>query len=477
MLLLAFSPLLSSFALGPNELAVLYNETEDESRLLAMMYARLHDIPEVNLVAVSVPASERGGVPEAITCETFNRDIYEPACATIRERGFSRQILAWAYSCHFPARVTETTNSLAQGVPRDLSLTGITFLRGKWPSDRTYVSRPQGPSLYTGALSTNAAAIAQAKTRSLDQHAADSLSQMPLPSMMLAYVGKRGTSFQTAAYAMRRAATATGTRPKGVVWFAQNDDIRSRCRSWFVQPVADRINARTAETGVSAVVSTNQPTALNGPLVGYMTGARSVMLPTNLLAAGSYADHLTSFGAAFWTDSQMKISRWTEAGAAASSGAVTEPYAIAAKFVSPWIFEQLLDGATYLEAIYGSVRSPIQLLPIGDPLCAPWAPKVKPEIRRTISARSGAATLDFEAFFTPPADDLRFRTGTFGDPVFLWYLDGRCIAVDRKEIRLPRDRRLRGKHVLRLVVRYSYGDLKCQGFSDIQIQEPEGTSL
>ncbi|MGN0843994.1 MAG: hypothetical protein ACI4QT_02085 [Kiritimatiellia bacterium] len=476
MLLLAFAPFLSAYALGPNELAVLYNEAEDESRLMAMMYARLYDIPEVNLVAVSIPPNERGEVPEAITCETFNRSIYEPACETIRERGLSPQILAWAYSCRFPARVTETTNSLAKGLPKDLSLTGITFLRGKWPEIPPNGARPQHPTLYTGALSTNAVAIAQAKTRSLDQHAADLLSQMPLPSMVLAYTGKRGTSFQTAAYAMRRSAFATGTHPKGVVWFAQNNDIRSRCRSSFVQTVADRINARTAETGVSAVVSTNQPTASDGPLVGYMTGARTVTLPANLLAAGSYADHLTSFGAAFWTDSQMKISRWMEAGAAASSGTVTEPYATPVKFVSPWIFEQLLDGATYLEAVYGSVRSPLQLLPIGDPLCAPWAPKVKPEIRRVASARSGSATLDFEAFFTPPANDPKFHADSFGGPVFLWYLDGRCIAVDRKSVRLPRDKSLRGKHELRLVVRYSYGDLKCQGFSDIPIQEPEGTS-
>ena len=60
-------------------------------------------------------------------------------------------------------------------------------------------------------------------------------------------------------------------------------------------------------------------------------------------------------------------------GAAGASGTVAEPYAIAAKFPSPFIHVHYVRGASMVEAFYQSVSGPYQLLIVGDPLCRPWS--------------------------------------------------------------------------------------------------------
>jgi len=70
---------------------------------------------------------------------------------------------------------------------------------------------------------------------------------------------------------------------------------------------------------------------------------------------------------------QTPISAFIRAGAGGSSGTVTEPYAVQAKFPTPFIHLYYAQGATLAEAFYQSVAGPYQLLIIGDPVCRPWA--------------------------------------------------------------------------------------------------------
>ncbi|MBM79227.1 MAG: hypothetical protein CMJ78_01380 [Planctomycetaceae bacterium] len=67
------------------------------------------------------------------------------------------------------------------------------------------------------------------------------------------------------------------------------------------------------------------------------------------------------------------MSEFLKFGAAGSSGTVTEPYAISAKFPSPFIHVHYSAGGCLAEAFYQSVSGPYQLLIVGDPLCQPWA--------------------------------------------------------------------------------------------------------
>jgi hypothetical protein len=87
---------------------------------------------------------------------------------------------------------------------------------------------------------------------------------------------------------------------------------------------------------------------------------------------GSIADNLTSLGGAMTANAQTKATEFLRFGAAASSGAVTEPYTIPNKFPHPRIHVHYVDGLTAAEAFYSSVLCPYQLLIVGDPLCQPY---------------------------------------------------------------------------------------------------------
>ena len=62
---------------------------------------------------------------------------------------------------------------------------------------------------------------------------------------------------------------------------------------------------------------------------GVAEGRASLRVRYTHAVAGGLAEHLTSFGATFGTDTgQTKISEWIRAGFGASTGTITEPYAI-----------------------------------------------------------------------------------------------------------------------------------------------------
>ena len=124
-----------SSALGPHEVALVVNDASMDSILLAQTYARLRAIPPCNVVRVSVPPAADGSVPAAMTRADFERLVFAPASRTLEERGIAPQILAWVYSCGFPARVAASEEGLAAPGPADLSIAGATFVRCDWPAD------------------------------------------------------------------------------------------------------------------------------------------------------------------------------------------------------------------------------------------------------------------------------------------------------------------------------------------------------
>jgi hypothetical protein len=89
---------------------------------------------------------------------------------------------------------------------------------------------------------------------------------------------------------------------------------------------------------------------------------------------GAICENLTSYGGIFTPSAgQTPLSEFLRFGAAGSSGTVIEPYAIPAKYPHAAIQVHYARGASLAEAFYQSVRSPYQLLVVGDPLCQPWA--------------------------------------------------------------------------------------------------------
>lgn len=452
-----------SRAIGPHETALVVNGESVESVVLGAVWARLRSVPQSNVVRVSIPPGPDGRPPEAITAEDFRLRILEPVSEALESRGVSGQILAWVYSCGIPARVTESKSGLARPSTNDLSLAGATFLRGHVPEKGHVAMAEYASPLYAGPDAsftedgTNVVASGfSGPALSFDRRRNELLDHMPLPSFMLAWTGSRGLSLEAAVAAVERAAAADCTSPTGTVAFVRRAGVRDRARSWQYGMVADSLEAMSR--GVYGVVSDSAPKAGDGPLLGYMTGAVSVS-PLPELAPGAYADHFTSFAAAFTHPTQMKATRWLDAGAAFSSGTVCEPFAIWAKFPTAWIFPRLVSGATAMEAFYASVRCPLQILPIGDPLCAPWAPRISPAIEPDDDASApfrGPVRLHASIPGCAPDDSTEVR--------FFWYVDDRFVGTG-PTLFWDAGAEAPGAHEVRLVARLQEEPERPQGFA------------
>ena len=443
---LAFCAAVAS-AIGSHELVLVVNDASLDSILLGQVYQRLRSIPASNVVRLSIPTNVYDGVSTDISPEDFSRYVWEPMNAAIAEAGIGPQALAVAYSCGFPTRVTTKPA---------MSITGLTFTRNRIPNADAIGSGRHASELFAGPSSAGAPAEPSA---TFDQMRNRLLEAMPLPAMMLAFTGQRGISVREAIAALERAAAADYASPSGTVFFAVNDDVRSTCRHWQYEGAA----AALRELGGLAVVSTNPPAAADFPLVGFMTGARAVATDALRLAPGAFADNLTSFGAAFDQAAHTKATTWLKDGAAFSAGTVEEPYAIWAKFPSAWVFVHARAGCAAIESFYQSVLSPLQILPVGDPLSKPWAPRIDPVIASVEGDLSGTVELRAEVRDEDPAVFFRFT----------WLVDGRQAATGRTFVWNTRGA-ADGEHVVRVVVRRQLESVRHQGFAERRVVVANG---
>ncbi|MFP4027237.1 MAG: TPR end-of-group domain-containing protein [Candidatus Brocadiia bacterium] len=198
-----------------------------------------------------------------------------------------------------------------------------------------------------------------------------------LISTMLAHVSKKTNTLNESLRCLRRSVQADGSRPEGTIYFMRNRDIRSITREWAFRSVVRHLE----KIGVNAEIEESVLPKNRSDVMGAMVGkakfnwekSGSKILP------GAICEHLTSAGGVMSGSGQTLLSAWISAGASGTCGTVTEPFAVQAKFPSPFIHLHYARGASLGEAFYQSVQGPYQLLIVGDPLCQPWArfPKVK----------------------------------------------------------------------------------------------------
>lgn len=242
-------------------------------------------------------------------------------------------------------------------------------------------------------------------------------------STMLAVTSGRGNSVEEAIQALRTSAAADGTHPKGSFYFADHGDVRARTRKPLFEPVVEEL--KKLKLGAEIVADT-LPRGKDDVL-GAMLGSadfdwkesKSRLLP------GSIAEHLTSLGGVMSDGAgQTPLSHWMRNGAAGSSGAVTEPYAIPEKFPSPWMHLHYANGCSLAEAFYQSIHGPYQLLIVGDPLCQPFAvfPKIALEAERPFDDFRGRLKLEARvAADSVPVDHVE------------WFLDGVRLGISGPE--------------------------------------------
>lgn len=193
-----------------------------------------------------------------------------------------------------------------------------------------------------------------------------------LPSISLGLTSGDGLGVTATIANLARAVAADGSRPAGTIYCLRNGNVRSTTREWAFSALCEALN----DLGIAAIVSDGvlpeHAPAVAGAVIGSASfawaGSRSTILP------GAICEHLTSCGGMVWPGAgQTHLTEWLRHGAAGSSGTVDEPYAIQAKFPTPFIQLHYARGVSLIEAFYLSVSGPYQLLIVGEPLCAPWA--------------------------------------------------------------------------------------------------------
>ena len=151
-----------------------------------------------------------------------------------------------------------------------------------------------------------------------------------------------------------------------------NSDIRARTRRPMFEPTVKRLQ----ELGVRAEIVQGSLPQGRDDVMGLVAGSAGFDWPSSKsrILPGAICEHLTSFGGVMLENAgQTPLTEFLRHGAALSSGTVTEPYAIAAKFPLPFLHVYYAQGCSAAEAFYQSLSGPYQLLIVGDPLCAPWA--------------------------------------------------------------------------------------------------------
>ena len=207
------------------------------------------------------------------------------------------------------------------------------------------------------------------------QSTADEGTPRYLLSTVLACTTGRGMSVDEALVNLRRSAAADGSRPTGTIYFERNGDVRSTTREWAFRNAARRLEL----LGVKAVIEDGVLPLQRADVAGAVIGTADFDWPASgsTILPGAIVEHLTSFGGVLTAGAgQTPLTEFLKQGAAGASGTVTEPFAIQAKFPSPFIHLHYASGCTLAEAFYQSVTGPYQLLIVGDPLVQPWQRKL-----------------------------------------------------------------------------------------------------
>ena len=434
------------FGLGPHEILVLANADSEDSVEVARQFMQARHVPEVNLVRLSMPKA-LGQASAGLKPEAFTRLIWQPACRQARERGIDDHILAWVYSVDFPVRITTQP---------EMSIQGLTFLRNRLPDPREVEKGTYASPLFAGPRNAVGRAHESQTFDVLHRWLRD---EMPLPSMMLGVTGKRGNTMAAVLECLQRGVAADGTKPKATVFLGKSPNVRSTCREWQYG-VARR---DLFQLGVRTEVVRKLPRQATD-IIGILMGAENVSPPRRGYLPGCVAEHLTSASAVFHSDHQTKLTVWIEAGATASAGAVTEPYANWKKFPCAHVFVHYATGCSIMESFFQAIRCPLQILLVGEPLAAPWAEKATLQIDGLSNgALSGTVTCRADVAVENPSSH-------YGRIV--WLVDGRTAAEGRRfewDTTTVPD----GAHTVRAVA-YRTGLVRTQGFSEQAVNVKNG---
>jgi hypothetical protein len=443
---------------GPENVLLLVNANSDSSKTIANHYIKLRQIPPSNVLYVNW----RGAL-DTCSGKNFRDLILRPTLKAIEDRSLSAQIDYIVYSSDFPWRVNlQPLFPEEQFRPefRPLgSLTGMTYLApyvtGEKPNPALIM--PTVNWYVPGMKDANlgrCAEIGETPSRGFrfwylwdrngERTEKQEEGQRYILSTMLGITQGRGNTVSEVLAYLERSASADGKRPRGTIYFAKNNDVRSEVRHDCYAAAAVAIQ----RLGVAARVIDGKIPSRAPDVMGIMAGAADfdVAAARNNILPGAICEHLTSTGGVMSADGyQTPLSEFLRAGATAASGTVIEPRAMQAKFPLPSLQLHYARGCSVAESFYQSVASPYQLLIVGDPLCQPWA--VFPDV--TLEGLKPHQVVQGEVKLIPSG------TAAAGRQIGLFevFVDGRLVArlPPGQGLTLNTTKLLDGFHELRVV--------------------------
>jgi uncharacterized protein (TIGR03790 family) len=313
----------SAPSLQPAQLAIVINDADPNSVKVGEYYRKRRNIPDDNVVHVSIPDK-----PREISAERF-QELKEEIDSHL---GADIQAVLMIWTAPYKVECNSITGAYTLGF--DPSQCAKTCASGR--SSPYFNSRSTRP-------------YADLKLR----------LSMLLPTESVA----------DAKALIDRGASAGFRTVPGTAYYLVTSEKTRNSRAGFFPPPG-RIEARKLGT------RTMQADVLEGAkdVMIYETGmARVDKLETLHFLPGALADHLTSLGGDLLGEGQMSSLRWLEAGATASYGSVSEPCNYWQKFPNPTVLlKHYVQGNSAIEAYWKSVAWPTQGLFIGEPLAAPY---------------------------------------------------------------------------------------------------------
>ncbi|MCE9632521.1 MAG: hypothetical protein K8S94_17690 [Planctomycetia bacterium] len=430
--LLAFVGMVAAAAVapaggGPENLFVVVNPASADSLAVANAFIATRDVPPINILMLPW----KDGV-ESTTTALFRSDLLAPVLRAIDSRRLAPQIDCVVWSSDFPWRIDFKDELPPELAAKDrfpsASLTGMTMLYAAVQSNTPAWLDTESNDYYR-PLGTDGVPQTTVGFRGWygwgqNGELLEAGGTRYLLSVMLGVTAGRGNTPREVATSLRSAARADGTKPKGTVYFMTNGDVRTTTRSGVFPAAVQALD----KLGVRAEIVSGVLPKGKKDVAGLMVGtpdfdwrsSGSTILP------GAICENLTSFGAIFTPSAgQTPLSEFLRYGAAGSSGTVIEPYSIQAKFPHAAIQVHYARGASLAEAFYQSVRSPYQLLVVGDPLCQPWASIPVVEVVTAADSKllepeaTLSGTVELEPRATVPGDGVVDRFELFVDGVRL----------------------------------------------------------
>jgi uncharacterized protein (TIGR03790 family) len=307
----------------PADVAVVVNDAEPASVAVGQYYLKARNIPEANLVHVSIPGSPRKLGPEQF--DALKKQIESRLAPDI-------QAIVLVWTAPYAVECNSITSAMTLG--------------------------------FDAAQCKNTCS-AGTLSRYFDSSASRPSNDMGMRISMLLPTD----SIEGAKALIDRGILSGFRMSEASAYFLVTSDPNRNSRARFF-PQSVSIPQRMLE------IKTLQADQIENKkdVMFYQTGLISVpKLDTLGFLPGALADHLTSAGGDLLGKGQMSSLKWLEAGATASYGTVSEPCNYWQKFPNPVVLlKHYLSGETAIEAYWKSVAWPAQGVFIGEPLAAPY---------------------------------------------------------------------------------------------------------